>query len=118
MSAGVGYVRKKKMVCREERKTGRRRERVVVVAWWLVGGYVGFLWWSRWQTRWWLCGSTSGTTEREREGKQIWHKLGQGAGFLADFRPVYLHAQAMKFTSNYRERKREVLSLMMQNLGH
>jgi len=57
-----------------------------------------------------------GTAGRERERKKLL-KQGRGAGFLADFRPDFLFAQAMKCTPIYKRWKMDILSLMVPNRG-
>jgi hypothetical protein len=60
--SGVATVQEEE-VCRGERKAGRRRERE---SRWLLGGCVGFLWWSWWwRSLWWLW-LVAGTAGRER----------------------------------------------------
>jgi hypothetical protein len=56
----------------------------------------------------------------EREGEERERNCrnrGKWLVFFADFGPNFLLAQAMKCTPIYRRRKRDILSLMVTNIG-
>jgi type VI protein secretion system component VasK len=52
-------------------------------SWWLIGGYVGFMWWS-----WWWLWLVARTAKRERERKKL-QKRGREAGFLPTLDPIF-----------------------------
>jgi hypothetical protein len=58
---------------------------------------------------------------RKREERELTaekKKIREECWFFVNFAPDFLHAQAMKFTSIYRGWKRDILSLIIQNLSH
>jgi len=59
----------------------------------------------------------AGTAKREREREIKTAKIGAEGLVLANFGPEFLLLQAMKCTPIYRRWKRDILSLMVPNLG-